>query len=101
DEDVDLALLEPVELGDPARLVHVAMNLAAGEAMALETLVELAHGGLAVGEDQRTGHVVRPQQIDQRLALGPRGDGDLELLDIDVRRRGPSNLDVLRVRQEL
>src|SRR5690606_28081511 len=34
DEDVDLAALEPLELGDAARLVHVAVNLARAKPVA-------------------------------------------------------------------
>src|SRR6185437_14816769 len=47
DEDVDLVLLEPVELGDAVRLVHVALDLAGGEARALKAGRQLAHRGLA------------------------------------------------------
>src|SRR6185436_1676841 len=52
-QDVDLTRLEAVELGDAARLVHVALNLADREVRALEARGELADRGLAIGEDGR------------------------------------------------
>src|SRR6185312_10951395 len=47
-EDRDLVVLEPVELGNPVGLVHVALDLARGEAGALEAACKLANGRLAV-----------------------------------------------------
>ena len=70
-QDVDLAALEPGKFLLPAGLVDIAVNLAAGEAAPLQILVQVAHGRLAVGKDDRGFHVVVLQQPFQRVALLP------------------------------
>src|SRR3546814_10691487 len=69
DEDVDLTALEQIEFGEPLRLFHVAVDLAGLETRALEALVQLAHGRLAVAEDDRGADLVLAQQIAQPPAL--------------------------------
>src|SRR3546814_13755935 len=53
DENVDIPVLEPVQFGDTARLIHVAMNLASAVTIALQRFSEFAHRRLAVAEDDR------------------------------------------------
>src|SRR3546814_9004129 len=53
DKDVDLTALEQIEFGEPLRLFHVDVDLAGLETRALEALVQLAHGRLAVADDDR------------------------------------------------
>jgi len=101
DENVDLARLEPVEFGDAARLVHVAMNLAAGKAVALQALVDLAHGRLPVGENDCRLDMIVCQQPAQRLALFARLHRDFERSDILVGRSRPAYLDPLGIGEEL
>ena len=101
DEDVDRAGLEPIELGDARRLVHVAVDLTGGKTVTLQALGELAHRGLAVAENDRGLDVVGLQQMAQRLALGAALHFDLVLGDVGVGRRRPGNLDVLGIGQEL
>ncbi len=100
DEDVDLARLEPVELGDPLALLHVAVNLARSQPFALQRLVEIAHRRLAVAEDDRGGDGGVVEQIDQPVALLGGADGDQILLDVDVGCRGPRNFDRLGIVEE-
>ena len=69
DEDGDLVLLEPVELGDAVALVHVALDLADREAGALEAGVELADRGLLVAEDDRVLELLAAQDGAQHVAL--------------------------------
>src|SRR5690606_41234811 len=96
DEDIDLPALEPIQLGKAIRLVHVAMDFARAKAVPPQALVELAHGGLAVREDDRRLNVVGLQQMTQNLALSAGRDMDLVLRDIDVGRGRSRHLDVFR-----
>src|SRR3546814_1026933 len=63
DEDVDLTALEQIEFGEPLRLFHVAVDLAGLETRALEALVQLAHGRLAVAEDRSEEHTSELQSL--------------------------------------
>src|SRR3546814_7367122 len=63
--DVCSSDLEQIEFGEPLRLFHVAVDLAGLETRALEALVQLAHGRLAVAEDDRGADLVLAQQIAQ------------------------------------
>src|SRR5215210_5968897 len=95
DEDVDFARLKAVELGDAARLVHVALDLAGGEARALERGGELAHRRLAVAEDDRVLEFARAQYVAHRVLLLVGAHLDYALLDIDVGGGGTGRLDAL------
>src|SRR5947209_20549922 len=93
DENVDLVVLETVKLGNPVRLVHVALDLANLEAGALEARGKLAHGGLAVTEDDRVPEFLVAQDIAKRVLLLVRADLDQPLLDIYVCGRGAGDFD--------
>ena len=101
DEDVDLVLLEPVELGDADGLVHVALDLANRKARALEAARQLANGGLAVGEDDGVLEFLVAKDVAQRILLLVGADLDQPLLDIDVGGRRTGDLDALGVVEEL
>ena len=68
--------------------------------MALQTLVELAHRGLAIGEDDRRFDLVVAEQPAQGLALLALLHGDLESGDILVRRRRTADFDTLGILEE-
>src|SRR3546814_4556328 len=70
DENVDVPVLEPVQFGDTARLIHVAMNLASAVTIALQRFGEFAHRRLAVAEDDRGRDILFLDQVAQRLTLG-------------------------------
>ena len=101
DQDIDRAVLEPVELGGAARLVHVALNLTGAIARTLQHLREFAHRRLAVAKDDRGVDLLGFDQAAQRIALAAFGRLDQKLLDILVAARGPCDFDRLGVRQEL
>src|SRR3546814_9134928 len=84
DENIDVARLEPVEFGDAARLVHVAMNLAGAIAIALQRLGEFAHRRLAVAEDDRGCDPLVLDQPAQGLPLAALAGLDQELGDIQI-----------------
>src|SRR5690606_18538865 len=92
-QDVDVARLTPVEFREAARLIHVAVDLPGAETMTLQALVQLAHRGLAVGEDDGGLDLVAAQQLAQCLALAASRDMDLVLSDVDVGRSGPRHFD--------
>ena len=100
DEDVDVAVLEAVEFGDAARLIHVAVNLARAIAVPLQRLGEFAHRRLAVAEDDRGGDALFLDQVAQRIALGALAGLDEKLGNVHVGARGPRHLDRLGIRQE-
>ena len=100
DEDIDLAFLKQVQFGDARRLVHVAMDLPAGETALLQILVEIAHGGLAVAEHDGGLHLVLFKQSPQLGLLGSRCDLDQALIDIGGCRGRARNLDMLGIGQE-
>ena len=77
------------------------MDLTTAEAIALQTLVELAHGGLAIGEDDRGLDVVVFQQPAQRVALLAGLYGHLERGDVLVRGRRAADFDPLRIVEKL
>src|SRR3546814_7562853 len=75
DEDVDFIGLEPVKLTQTLGLFHVAVDLPHRKAVALQACGEVAHRGLAVGEDDRVLDAF-PQQGAQRVALAAHGRFD-------------------------
>ena len=101
DENVHLAGLEPVEFLEPVRLIHIAVDLARGKTIALQALVELAHSGLAIGEDDRGFDMVVFKQPAQRVALLARLYGHLERGDVLVRGRCTADFDPLGIVEEL
>ena len=100
-QDVDRAVLEPVKLGDPRGLIHVAMDFPGGKAVLLQVFSEIAHSGLAVGKDHRGRDIVGPQQFAQHFALLARFDMNLVLGDLGVVRRRTGDFDIFGIGQEL
>ena len=100
DENIDLALLEPVEFLQAIRLIHVPVDFATPEAMALQALVELAHRRLAVGKDDRGFDLVVIEQPAQRLALLAALHWNLESGNVFIRRRRAADLDPLGIIEE-
>jgi hypothetical protein len=70
------------------------MNLGRAEAALLQALVELAHRGLAVAEDDRGVDVFAAEQVAQLSRLSD-ADRDHPLLDVDVGGRGTRDFDRL------
>jgi hypothetical protein len=100
-ENVDDAVLEAVQLGNAARLIHVAMDFTRRETVTLQALGQFAHGGLAVGENDRGADIVGAQDVAQHFALLARSALHLVLGDVGVGRGGTGHLDVLGIAQEL
>ena len=100
DQDVDRAVLELFQLGQPRALFHVAMDLAAVKPALAQRLVQIAYRRLAVAEDDRGLHA-SIEHGEQRVALSPRCDAHLALLDRRIGAAGARNLDRLGVVQEL
>ena len=98
---MNLVLLEAVEFRDPARLVHVALDLADAEVRALEAGIDLAHRDLLVAEDDRVAETRLAQDVAYRVALLGAGDHHQPLFDIDVGGGRAGDLDRLGVVQEL
>ena len=101
DQNIDSAGFEPLQFLDAGSLIDIAMNLAAGEAFALQVLVEFAHRGLAVREHDCGLDMIVTQQPFQRLALLARRDLDLEGGDVLVGGRRAADLDPLGIVHEL
>ena len=95
-----MAILEPLQFGIARGLIHVAMDLARRKTRLLQAFGQIAHRGLAIGKNDRGGHVILAQDLAQRVALGACRHAHLELGDIDVRAGRPRHLDIFRVRQE-
>ena len=76
------------------------MDLARGEAGALQRLVELTHRRLAVREDDPGFDIFLAQQRNQPVALLGGGDMHQPLLDIDIGGGGARDLDRLGIFEE-
>src|SRR3546814_4905291 len=63
DENIDRPRLESVELGDAARLVHVAMDLAGLVPITLQRFRQFAHRRLAIAEDDRGVDILGLDQV--------------------------------------
>src|SRR3546814_11307724 len=69
DENIDRPRLESVELGDAARLVHVAMDLAGLVPITLQRFRQFANPRLAIAEVDRGVDILGLVQVAQRIAL--------------------------------
>ena len=101
DQNADLVLLEAVELRDPFRLLHVAMDLPDREARALEAGRQFAHRRLAVAEDDRILDFIGAEQITQRVALLVAAHKDHSLLDQRIGLCRSGDFDPLGLIEEL
>ena len=100
DEDIDRSITESLKLRQARALVDIAMDLAGLVAMALQALVELAHGRLAVAEDDGALHLLIVEQRAQRLALLARIHLHQMLGDVGGGGRRPGDLDRLGIAEE-
>src|SRR4051794_27816871 len=73
---VDFFLLEPLELADSFRLLHVAVDLTDVESRLPQPGGEIPDRRLAVGEDDRRADIVPAQPLAKDLALAPGVDLD-------------------------
>src|SRR5690348_4271307 len=101
DEDVDLVILEALELGNPLRLLHIALDLAGCEARTPEARRQVPDRRFAVAEHDRVAEIVRLQHVLERILLLVRTDLDQPLLDIDSGRGWTRDLDPLGIVEEL
>ena len=100
DQDIDLVSLEPLELADPLRLLHVAMDLTDIETAPFEARAEFAHRRLTVAEDDRGPDLARSQQGRQGIPFAAGVGAQDALIDQQVGRGRPGHLDRLGIGQE-
>src|SRR5207342_2151265 len=99
-KDRDLVILESLELGNAVGLIHVSLDLAYGEARALETGRKLANGRLAIGEHDGVFEFLVTEDVAQGVPLLVRSNFDQPLLDIDVGGSGACDLNPFGIIEE-
>ena len=99
DQDRDLVLLEPIELGDAVRLIHVTLDLACCETGALEARRQLADRGLAIGKDDGVLEFFVTKDVAQGILLlvGAHFDeANRSLFAFACYNAGPGNINRMR-----
>ena len=100
DQDIDRTVAESLQFRDTRRLVNVPVNLAGLVSVALQALVEFAHGRLAIAEDDGALHLLPVEEGAQRFALLARIHLHQMLRDIGRSGRRARDLDRLGIAEE-
>ena len=83
---IDIAGFKTLKLAQAAALIHVAVDLAAGKTSLRKALVQIAHGGFAIGKNDRGFNQIIAQQPCQRIALLARFYRHFKGGDVFIRR---------------